>query len=213
MIQRISKFKSNSQSLLMGIGSGRRGRAEEYFEKERDRMVAMHRQQKELDSIQEYKESRKEEYMEKVFNEALEQFQLHPCPIGRPAFLAFQFQATRQKLLLKAWAELKGSTRSGIEECLSVGVITPGQLESLLRAGQLQLPAHSRLDYDYDAEEGAVWAVAGSQITVVVRVICFPPAPKMLSQLQPYYQVLLSASDEYGQEHERMQSSIQLQQP
>ena len=68
MIQRISKFKSSSQSLLMGIGSGRRGRAEEYFEKERDRMVVMHRQQKELDSIQEYKESRKEEYMEKVFN-------------------------------------------------------------------------------------------------------------------------------------------------
>ena len=47
MIQRISKYKSKSNSLLMGIGEHRyQGRADEYFEKQRDRMVVMHRQQK-----------------------------------------------------------------------------------------------------------------------------------------------------------------------
>jgi hypothetical protein len=51
MIQRISKFKSASHSLLLGIGATRDARPEKIFEQESDKTVLMHRQKKELESI------------------------------------------------------------------------------------------------------------------------------------------------------------------
>ena len=80
-----------------------------------------------------------------------------------------------------------------------MAIVSPGQVEALMKTDRMHFSGALHLNYDYDDEEGSVWAVAGSQITIVVRVICFPPAPKLLSQLQPYYQVHLAVSDEYGQ--------------
>lgn len=51
MIQRISKFKTATNSLLLGIGATRDAHPERIFESEGDRTVLMHRQKKELESI------------------------------------------------------------------------------------------------------------------------------------------------------------------
>jgi hypothetical protein len=47
MIQRISKFKTNTNSLLLGIGSnGKEANGERFFESENDKIFLMHRQKK-----------------------------------------------------------------------------------------------------------------------------------------------------------------------
>jgi hypothetical protein len=74
MIHRISKFKTATHSLLLGIGATREARPERIFEAEGDRTVLMHRQKKELESILEYKNSHKSELMDKLFNEAIDRY-------------------------------------------------------------------------------------------------------------------------------------------
>jgi hypothetical protein len=87
LIQRISKFKTAHNSVLMGIGSQNVGNAEKLFQRENEKIVLLHRQKKELESIQEYKNSHKQELMGKICSEALDRFCLADCHIGLPRYV------------------------------------------------------------------------------------------------------------------------------